>query len=101
MQTPSAMQRQRSARAMRQERADQPAIASKSGAAISMRQAAITRGVAPAWAISTVVTEPVVPHETAASPIRPRPRNRAGLDGADTAADHNAPPTIRDKGDAA
>src|SRR5262245_63656112 len=101
MQTPRTTQRQRSARAMRNERADHKAAASRNGAAISMRQAAITRGVAPASAISTLVTEPVVPQETAASPMRPRPRSRAGLDGADTAADHNAPSTIHGKGDVA
>ena len=101
MHTPVATQRQRAARAIENERADQRAAASRSGAAISIRQAAITRGLAPASAISTFVTEPVVPQETAASPMRPRPRSRAGLDGADTAADHNAPSTIHGKGDVA
>ncbi len=70
MQRPRATKRQRSARAMRKDRVDQRASASRSGAAISIRKAAITSGVAPASATSTVVTEPVVPQETAASPMR-------------------------------
>src|SRR6266850_1843755 len=59
-----------------------PAAGSKSTAATSMRAAPTTSGVASARATSSVVTEPVVPQETAASAMRPRPRSRAGLDAA-------------------
>src|SRR6267378_7112603 len=48
-----------------------PAAGSKSTAATSMRAAPTTSGVASARATSSVVTEPVVPQETAASAMRP------------------------------
>jgi hypothetical protein len=48
----------------------------------------MSSGVADARLTSSVVTDPVVPHETAASAMRPRPRRRAGLDAADMGRDH-------------
>ena len=45
-----------------------------------------TRGLAPARLTSTVITEPVVPHETAARQISASPRPR--LDGIGTGRDH-------------
>ncbi|TMQ18705.1 MAG: 3-hydroxyisobutyrate dehydrogenase [Candidatus Rokuibacteriota bacterium] len=51
----------------------------------------MTSGVAPARATSSVVTDPVVPHDTAASEISASPRTKwRGLDGLDTAANHTA-----------
>ena len=69
-------------------RRDAPAAASKSTAATSTRAAPTTSGVASARATRSAVTEPVVPQETAASAMRPRPRSRAGLDVANMGRDH-------------
>src|SRR6266850_488362 len=75
MQTPSAAHRQRSARAMR---IGPPARASSrsSTAASTVRTAPITSAPAPARSTSTAVTDPVVPHDTAARQISARPRVR-------------------------
>src|SRR5689334_15127777 len=91
MHTPSATQRQRSAAAMRTGPPAQRASATSSTAATAMRAAPITSSPAPACATSTAVTEPVVPHDTAAAAISTRPRSRLALDGLDTARDDSAP----------
>src|SRR5256886_10413018 len=51
---------------------------SNNTAAIQSRAAPTRRGLAAALAASTVMTDPVVPHATAASAIRTRPRDAEG-----------------------
>jgi len=89
MHTPSATHRHRSRGSMRNEPATPRATTTSSAAAITMRTAPMTSGPAPARLTSTAVTDPVVPHDTAASPINTSPRSR--LDGPDTARDDSAP----------
>src|SRR5574341_2238932 len=50
-----------------------PATTSSSAAAIQRRAAPTRSGLAAARSPRTVITEPVVPHESAARPIRTRP----------------------------
>src|SRR5690242_1602152 len=90
MQTPIRTQRPRTARSMCREPAVHHAMTTRRAAATSMRTAPMTSAFVPVVATSTVVTDPVVPQETAARPISASPRSRAGLDGADTARDDSA-----------
>ncbi|PYN56280.1 MAG: hypothetical protein DMD97_16780 [Candidatus Rokuibacteriota bacterium] len=79
MHAPIASQRQRSPAVAAASDWRLAAAASSNRMAATQRRATPTRrGLAAARAASTVITEPLVPHETAASAMRARPPALAG-----------------------
>jgi len=77
MHAPIARQRHRSSGAMRTAR-DDTAASSRRTAASQRRATPTSKGLAAARSASTVITEPLVPHEIAASAMRTRPATVRG-----------------------